>query len=202
MLQQEFEQGIGIDLTYLPTELKAQWFKEVEEFYLASDGSKEDAYKAFRRQIAKRVQAFKEFRFSSNLELRACLRIALQRLDAKYDYRNAQFRHRWIAYIESLVGSDDLRQNYGAINVWVQSLRDAIRIGMETFLPSELYQNAIQNLKTELSRTGRFDGDEFADDEHIALTIVHLIFSEFDQPCPWVSSLQYCADHSDKFRYA
>lgn len=206
MLQCEFENGIGVDLSYLPFELRAKWFEEVELYYMAKQtATHEESYKHFRRQIKKRVKALKEFRFSSNLELRACLRLALQRLDDRLDYKDAKLRHGWVAYIESIVGSDDTFRDYSELNAVIQAIRGTLTVacgaGRNPFLKS-----LIERLVKAFKNAARFEfrqlhGDENQQIKEVANTVARLVFDEFGEGCPYVSSVQYMAEQSDDYRW-
>lgn len=205
MLQCEFENGIGVDLSYLPFELRAKWFEEVERYYMEKQtATHEESYKHFRRQIKKRVKALKEFRFSSNLELRACLRLALQRLDDRLDYKDAKLRHGWVAYIESIVGSDDTVRKYPKINALIQAIRGVLTV--PSVLRGPVLRDLIEKLVGEFRNESRFKfrqthGDENQQIKEVANTVARLVFDEFGEGCPYVSSVQYMAEQSDDYRW-
>ena len=212
MLQEEFENGIKVDLSYLPCALKGKWFREVEEYYLANCNSKEDAYKHFRKEIKNRVQALSEWRFTSNLELCACLRLALQRLDKRDGSEGAILRHDWIGYLETIIGSEETFTTYRSTNAWIQALRGVLSemtcdyrdLELDGMI-ADLGRKIISALHQEAAFEGRKTGcDINAQESLVAQTIILLIVDQWDPEytlpicCP---SLYSMTRECDDFRW-
>lgn len=204
MNQQEFENGIGVNLDYIPCKLKAQWFREIELYYMNKCSNKEEAYKRFRSEIRTRVKELKEFRFSSNLELQACLGLALKELDKQYGADGARDRHEWFDIVREYVGNNGEGQYYSEINSAIQAVRKVVEEADEYDFGATL--EYIKNACTErlfdaLEREAKFETESYHSREQIALTIVALIvnkrFSDF-----WIEnedSIRYGARYEHNF---
>lgn len=182
----EFETGIKVDLSYIPCKLKAQWFREVETYYTNKCSNKEEAYSRFRKEIRERVKDLKAWKFSTNLELQACLSLALQRLDKQFGAHGARDRHDWNNELCEIVGSSSKPQMYGETNNLIQWIRKTLK--NEEQYSDEVVKRTIMEgyaprLVKAVQRESKFSGFE-SDYSHerqqreVALAIVLYLMSE------------------------
>ena len=182
----EFETGIKVDLSYIPCKLKAQWFREVETYYTNKCSNKEEAYSRFRKEIRERVKDLKAWKFSTNLELQACLSLALQRLDKQFGAHGARDRHDWNNELCEIVGSSTKPQMYGETNNLIQWIRKTLK--NEEQYSDEVVKRTIMEgyaprLVNTVQRESKFSGFE-SDYSHerqqreVALAIVLYLMSE------------------------
>lgn len=189
MNQQEFENGIKVDLSYIPYKLRGEWFREVEVYYMNKCTTKEQAYSRFRREIKQRVKELKEWKFSSNLELQACISLALKRLDKKFGPDGAIRRHDWEKHLSYVVGSDEQAQSYGEINDAIRAIQARLHEVQKPWELEEAEDEIIGDYAARLiaavRSTAKFDGyeSEYSHDrenKEVALAIVLYIVSEYD----------------------
>lgn len=182
MDQSEFEAGIKCDLSYIPCKLKAAWFHEVEIFYMNKCTTKEQAYDRFRKEIKARVKDLREWKFSSNLELQACLNLALKQLDKQYGANGACDRHEWFDIVEGYVGENGEGQYYSEINSSIQAVRRVVEhTGEYDFCfdgMKYIKNDCTERLINALEREAKFDTESHHSRKQIALTIVALIVNE------------------------